>query len=125
MTAVASQPQTEKHSCHLCQQTIEGDAILDTLGNEFCCSGCHTVYGILENDPELQFKEISASSRFQYLDLPEITDQLLVFQSDQFARVRFHLPNIHCSSCVYLLEQLPQFYPNIVQSRINFPKKEQ
>ncbi len=124
MTGAAPSPQTQTHHCHLCQQPCDGDVLLDTQGNQFCCSGCQTVYAILENDPELQFKEIGSSSRFQYLDLPEITEQLLVFRSDQFARVRFHLPNIHCSSCVYLLEQLPQFYPNIVQSRINFPKKE-
>lgn len=124
MTGAAPSLQTQMHHCHLCQKPCDGDVLLDTQGNQFCCSGCQTVYAILENDPELQFKEIGASSRFQYLDLPEITEQLLVFQSDQFARVRFHLPNIHCSSCVYLLEQLPQFYPNIVQSRINFPKKE-
>lgn len=124
MTGAAPSSQTQTHHCHLCQQPCDGDVLLDTQGNQFCCSGCQTVYAILENDPELQFKEIERSSRFQYLDLQEITEQLLVFQSDQFARVRFHLPNIHCSSCVYLLEQLPQFYPDIVQSRINFPKKE-
>ena len=124
MTGAVHSSQTRKHHCHLCQQPCDRDVLLDTQGNQFCCSGCQTVYAILENDPELQFKEIGASSRFQYLDLPEITEQILVFRSDQFARVRFQLPNIHCSSCVYLLEQLPQFYPNIVQSRINFPKKE-
>lgn len=124
MMGAAPSTETQADHCHLCQQSIEDEALLDTQGNKFCCSGCQTVYAILENDPELQFKEIGTSSRFQYLDLPEITEQLLVFQSEQFGRVRFHLPNIHCSSCVYLLEQLPQFYPNIVQSRINFPKKE-
>ncbi len=124
MTKTALSINTEKHHCHLCQQPCDGDVLLDTLGNQFCCTGCQTVYSILENDPELQFQETGVSSRFQYLDLPEIEEQMLVFQSDQFARVHFHLPNIHCSSCVYLLEQLPQFYPNIVQSRINFPKKE-
>lgn len=121
-TVAATSPETQH--CHLCQQPCDSDVLQDTQGNQFCCVGCQTVYSILENDPELQFKEIGNSSRFQYLDLPEIAEQLLVFQSGQFARVRFHLPNIHCSSCVYLLEQLPQYYPNIVQSRINFPKKE-
>ena len=122
--AAAFQHTAEETHCHLCQKPCDSDVLQDDQGHDFCCSGCRTVYSILENDPELQFKDLGGEARFQYLDLPEIQEQLLVFQSDQFARVRFHLPDIHCSSCVYLLEQLPQFYPEIVQSRINFPKKE-
>lgn len=122
--AVAFQQENQELQCHLCQQPCEEEPLIDDQGHSFCCVGCRSVFNILENDPELQWQDLGEKSRFQYLDLPEIQEQLLVFQSEQFARVRFHLPNIHCSSCVYLLEQLPQFYPEVLQSRINFPRKE-
>ena len=35
-----------------------------------------------------------------------------------------NIPQIHCSSCIYLLEQLHQIKPEIVTSRVNFQRKE-
>ncbi len=79
----------------------------------------------MEGDPELVLpKDPGRLARFDYLDLEDIQSQILQFQSDTHARVRFHVGAIHCSSCVLLLEQLPHFYAEILQSRVNFPKKE-
>src|SRR5690606_18348426 len=36
----------------------------------------------------------------------------------------FYLPHIHCSSCIWLLEQLNQVHPVIYYSRIDFLKKQ-
>ncbi len=116
-------PDTEA-GCELCGQLC-ADEKVHAGDLTFCCAGCRSVYEILNSDQELSIPvNRKEKRRFDYLDIPEISDQLLVFQSDVHARVRFQIPAIHCSSCVYLIEQLPYFYPEILQSRVNFPKKE-
>ena len=46
------------------------------------------------------------------------------FTDGRQSRVHFHLPQIHCSSCLWLLENLNQIDEGIVQSRVNFLRKE-
>ncbi|TAF49041.1 MAG: metal-transporting ATPase, partial [Sphingobacteriia bacterium] len=38
--------------------------------------------------------------------------------------VRFHLPQMHCSSCLWLLENLPQVNQAVVATHVDFPAKE-
>jgi len=116
-------PNTEA-GCELCGQLCAEEQV-QADDKTFCCVGCRSVYQILNNDKELSIPiDRKEKRRFDYLDLPEVSDQILIFQSEVHARVRFQIPAIHCSSCVYLIEQLPQFYRDILQSRVNFPKKE-
>ena len=111
-------------SCSLCHKPCDGE-VIHAHGENFCCTGCKSVYEIISGDVELFLpKKSDKLSRLAYLDLEEIQKQLLIFQTESHARVRFKVPSIHCSSCVLLLEQLPQFYPDILQSRVHFPKKE-
>jgi len=62
-------------------------------------------------------------NRYAYLDEPEVQDKLLDFRESDFARVSFSLPQIHCSSCIYLLENLPQIEPAITDVKVNFSQK--
>ena len=39
-------------------------------------------------------------------------------------KVTLFLPQIHCSSCVYLLENLSKINPLIKHTQVNFPKRE-
>lgn len=46
------------------------------------------------------------------------------FQSDQQTNITFSLPQMHCSSCIYLLENLHRIDKAIITSKTNFQRKE-
>lgn len=121
-------------ACFHCGQPCESETIpFDE--KVFCCAGCKTVYEILaahqlcdyyafEKGPgTAQAKQVEADA-YAYLDLPEVQKTLLTFQSDEFSRVCFRVPAVHCASCIWLLENMHQIQPGIIASRVVFGKKE-
>ncbi|WP_194242613.1 cation transporter [Gimesia benthica] len=34
-------------------------------------------------------------------------------------RIRLHLEGIHCASCVFVIEKLPEFLPGVINARVN------
>jgi P-type Cu+ transporter len=99
----------------------------------FCCFGCKTVYEILnENDlceyynldknPGVQRRNLSEDN-FSYLDEKEIRKKIIAFDSKNFAKVRFYVPDIHCVSCIWLLENLKRLNEGILRSEVNFAQK--
>lgn len=93
------------------------------------------VYGILNahelcdyyafnQNPGINQRLIARKDKFHFLDDPEIQSQLISFRNDQEIHVTFFLPQVHCSSCLYLLENLHRLEPAIISSKINFTRKE-
>lgn len=115
--------------CYHCGNECPDEA-LSYDDKPFCCEGCRTVYQLLSEHQLCQYytldgKGISpASTRFEFLDNPEIAESLLDFQNEQTARVTFFLPAIHCSSCLYLLEHLPRLNGAVASARVDFLKKQ-
>jgi Cu+-exporting ATPase len=100
----------------------------------FCCSGCKTIFQILNQNqlctyynidqfPGISPKKIQ-SSKFDYLDDFNTTVKLLEFKDDKISKVTFYIPQMHCSSCIWLLENLYKLNPNILNSNVNFLRKE-
>ncbi len=123
-----------KTACYHCGEDC-GENPVRFDEKDFCCSGCKTVYEILsKNDacayysfndrPGKKAGNIETGERYAYLDLEEIRKELLVFSDGGISTVRFYIPIIHCSSCIWLLENLHKFNPGIAQSTVNFSKKE-
>ncbi|MCR5889708.1 heavy metal translocating P-type ATPase [Hymenobacter sp. J193] len=50
--------------------------------------------------------------------------QLLAFRSPTLSRLTFAIPQMHCASCIWLLENLFRLNPGISASRVNFLRKE-
>ncbi len=101
----------------------------------FCCNGCKTVYQILnqnklytyyelEKTPGIKLDNPEFGDNFAYLDQEEIKNQLLEFKDGDFSKVTFFVPTIHCSSCIWLLENLNTLNSGISYSSVNFIKKE-
>jgi P-type Cu+ transporter len=97
----------------------------------FCCSGCLGVYKLLyKNELCAYYNDqtfagqtpISADKikKFAFLDDPNAALELLKFSSADHAVVEWHLPQMHCASCVWLLEHLQKMDPGITQSRVHF-----
>ncbi len=119
--------------CYHCG--TECDQSIQIESKYFCCDGCKMVYQLLDengmcqyydltNMPGITAKGIFASDKFNYLDNQAVQDQLIQFRQGDQAHVIFYLPQIHCVSCVWLLENLHKINPGVIQSQTNFEKKE-
>ncbi|PRZ24028.1 heavy metal translocating P-type ATPase [Flavobacterium granuli] len=98
----------------------------------FCCNGCKTVYEIFslndlvcyydfEKSPGATPQEIKG--KYDFLDNETIVSKLLEFQEDTTAIVTLSIPHIHCSSCIWILENLQRLQNGISTSQVNFPEK--
>lgn len=98
----------------------------------FCCNGCKTVYEIftinnltcyydLQNAPGATPKELEG--KYDFLDNHKIVEQLLEFNNEKTQIVTLYIPHIHCSSCIWILENLSKLHPSITASIVNFGKK--
>ena len=123
----------QKTVCVHCGDVCRDDTIQKNENN-FCCSGCLFVYELL-NDADIQknydiskLKSISPkpikAGEFDYLDDAELKEKLLLFSINGRAKVHFYLPNIYCSACIWLLENVARMDKGIKESKVNFLKKE-
>ncbi len=80
-------------------------------------------YYELENMPGISMKA-RKEARFDYLNQPEVIEKLIDYRDESLTKIQFYLPQIHCSACLWLLENLYKLNPNVNQSRVNFLKKE-
>ncbi len=121
----------ERHSCYHCGLDCPNES-LHINDKYFCCNGCKTVYEILnqnelgcyydfENNPGTIPSEIKG--KYNYLDSPEIADKLVEFNDGEISVVSFYTPSMHCSSCIWVLENLNKLNEGILASTVNFPKK--
>lgn len=64
------------------------------------------------------------SERFAYLDDEATIKKLVQFSSGTQTNITFSLPQMHCSSCIFLLENLHRINPGVIKSQANFQRKE-
>ncbi len=119
--------------CHHCGEVCDKSIFADE--KYFCCEGCQFVYQLLQENglcnyydlsktPGIKVKGKFSSSRFAYLDNEEVKRKLLRFKDDQQCNISFYLPQMHCASCIWLLENLHTIQPGIIFSKTNFSRKE-
>lgn len=120
--------------CYHCGE----DCLEETLHFDekaFCCRGCQTVYEILngsdlcqyydlDKNPGIQLKNPAKQEKFAYLDNEDIRNKLYDFQDGTLRKVTFYVPAIHCSSCIWLLENLYKLREGILHSSVQFLKKQ-
>jgi P-type Cu+ transporter len=101
--------------------------------HHFCCNGCQVVYSVLkdnglgdyysfEANPGISQKSIQ-NKNYVFLDDEDVVNNLLEFREEHLAKISFSLPQIHCASCIWLLENLNKLQPGILGSRVNFLNK--
>lgn len=118
-------PSTEKVCLH-CRAPVK------RIGDEFCCRGCEFVYRTLGKLGLGAFYTMTPAERlpaaleslperdYSYLDSEETQARSITEISGGLRRVRFYLPSIHCTACVWMLERLPLVVDGIVRARVNF-----
>ncbi len=119
-------------NCFHCGLEIaKGEAIIFENKN-FCCNGCKTVFEIFSlNDLSCYYDfeqspgatPLDIQGKYDFLDNEVIVSKLLDFQEDNNAVVSLRIPHIHCSSCIWILENLQKLQEGIHTSQVNFPQK--
>jgi len=66
----------------------------------------------------------ASSSKYKFLESEEIANKLFDFREGNLRRIRVFLPEIHCSSCIWLLENIKQLNDGVLTSEVDFLKKE-
>lgn len=122
----------QKELCFHCGDNVLKPVIWDE--KTFCCDGCCTVHKILSGNGMDEYYRMgrnpgnkvlsSDQEEFAYLDAPEIADLLIDFKEGNLVKLSLRIPSIHCSSCIWLLEHLHLLHPGILNSRVDFLKKE-
>lgn len=119
-------------TCYHCGNECDIDNPISVEDKHFCCLGCKTVYEILsENNLDNYYKyEKSPGSRpeftaqkYDFLDNDKIKEKLLEFDDENIQIVSLYIPHIHCSSCIWVLENLQKLHKGVIHSLVNFPKK--
>ncbi|WP_299364416.1 heavy metal translocating P-type ATPase metal-binding domain-containing protein, partial [Winogradskyella sp.] len=121
----------ENKTCFHCGDNC-GDHPILFQEKSFCCNGCKTVFEIfsendltcyydLQNAPGAIPKEIEG--KYDFLSQENIIEKLTEFRGDAVEIATLYIPHIHCSSCIWILENLNKLNPNIAASQVNFGKK--
>jgi Cu+-exporting ATPase len=126
-------PVSDLVKCYHCGESCEGGIIAEKQYS-FCCEGCRIVYTLLKEKGLAGYYDFDKqpgraavhpvrTEKYAILDLATVQAGLITFKSDDETHITFELPQIHCSSCLYLLENLSRINPLIRQSIVNFPQK--
>ena len=119
--------------CYHCGEPCDASIFSDQ--KYFCCEGCKFVFQLLQENGLCNYYELSekpgikvkgkfSSQRFAYLENEEVKRKLIRFDDGQQNHVSFYLPQMHCASCIWLLENLHTIDQGVLFSKTNFQRKE-
>lgn len=126
--------EKDYNNCYHCGDVCSTDDI-SVDDKHFCCNGCKTVFEILnesglnsyynlEMDSDKRRRSVDAADKYEFLDDEDVEDKILDFKISNKSQLTVDLPDIHCSACLYLLENIYKLNPAILESKINFVRKE-
>ncbi|RYY69383.1 MAG: HAD family hydrolase [Chitinophagaceae bacterium] len=119
--------------CYHCGDPCREKIVVDQ--QPFCCTGCSQVYLLLnENDlcnyydlnnkPGIKATGKFTGTKFAYLDDASVLAQLADFIGTNQVNLTLSLPQIHCASCIFLLENLHRIEAGVISCRVYFESKE-
>ncbi|HRH65107.1 MAG TPA: heavy metal translocating P-type ATPase metal-binding domain-containing protein [Bacteroidia bacterium] len=120
--------------CYHCGEDCK-DEIIRLDDKVFCCDGCKLVFEILQENNLCSYYQYNVSpgqspknkfleERFAFLDDDQVRKKLVNFTDGKYSTVNFYIPQMHCSSCIWLLEHLGRINAAVVRSQVNFLKRE-
>lgn len=120
--------------CYHCGEFLKEEPIIAHDKN-FCCIECKNVYELLEKGGLLDYytltespgcchKSATAKQDFSCLDEQDVQEFFIVSKNSNETHAVLHLPEIHCSSCWWLIDNLHKLDENITNSTVDFPKRQ-
>ncbi|WP_159023821.1 heavy metal translocating P-type ATPase metal-binding domain-containing protein [Formosa sp. L2A11] len=122
---------SENKICYHCGNSCDDTEIIFDE-KSFCCNGCKTVYEIFSESNLTAYYDLQKSpgaipkineGKFDFLKDAQILEKLLEFNDESIQIATLYIPHIHCSSCIWILENLHKLNPEITSSQVNFNKK--
>ena len=121
-------------TCYHCGEDCDNSSLIFDQ-KAFCCSGCQMVYELLEENnmncyydlnerPGTSQRTQTNSAKYNWLDDTDSIIKLIQYSDDKVTVATFFIPAIHCSSCIYLLENIYKIQPAITKAQVNFLRKE-
>lgn len=131
--AFSTETKTTLHCFHCGDECVNTKLVV--VDKNFCCEGCKMVYEILNQTGMCGYYDLNQSpgssqkfnvrtDKFSFLEDTAIEQSIISFKDENQTHVTFYLPQIHCSSCLWLLENLHKIEPGVVLSHVNFERKE-
>ncbi len=117
--------------CYHCGDDCNTTAIVFDDKN-FCCNGCKTVYEIFQSNDLSYYYDLQSGAgttplaiegKYDFLNSDTIAQRLIEFDDGTIQIVNLFIPGIHCSSCIWILENLKKLHPGVTNSQVDFPKK--
>lgn len=119
-------------SCYHCGDECPDDSI-NIAEKIFCCNGCKTVYELLNGSNLCDYYSIEQNPgvtrkhhikrNYEFLDDFDLKQKLIDFTDGKRTRVTFKVPQMHCSSCIWILENLYKLNTGVTSSKVNFLQK--
>jgi Cu+-exporting ATPase len=81
-------------------------------------------YYNLNENPGINQRNTVRKNKFAFLEEEKIHRRLVTYSDELQTHVTFYLPQMHCSSCLYLLENLPRLNKEIISAKVHFTRKE-
>lgn len=118
--------------CYHCGDDCPDDSI-SISEKTFCCNGCKTVYQILNESNLCEYYNIDQTPgvsrkhhvkrNYEFLNDPDLKQKLIDFTNGSRTSITFDIPQMHCSSCIWILENLYKLDAGIISSKVNFLQK--
>lgn len=118
-------------TCFHCGDPCDATVIIH-CDKSFCCQGCKTVFDILNDHDLSYYYDLEKTpgitpnileDKYDFLDNDQIVSQLLEFNEQNIQIVTLLIPSIHCSSCIWVLENLNKINSGIKTTQVHFSKK--
>ena len=118
-------------ACYHCGNNCDDESIKSS-DKFFCCNGCKTVFEIFSENDLTCYYDLDQNpgaipeeilGKYDFLGNQKIVEKLLEFNDADKQVVSLYIPHIHCSSCIWVLENLHKLQKNVIASQVNFPKK--
>ena len=120
--------------CDHCGDEILNRNVHTFNEKSFCCNGCMVVYQLLDENGMGAFYKLEDRSgvrpknvqehKYDFLEVEEIRSKFIDFEDENYIKITLFLPEIHCSSCIYLLENLPRILPAVTSCQVAFIQRE-
>jgi Cu+-exporting ATPase len=117
--------------CDHCGAELPQSKVVEN-DKQFCCNGCSSVYAILKAGGLCEYYKISQTPgtinkttvSFSDEELELLESHFVIGEGPDKTEILLHIPGMHCSSCIWLLEKLATLDNGIAGSRANFVQKQ-
>lgn len=117
-------------ACTHCQLPVPTGLLVRGASEQFCCTGCQTVWRLLHTEGLDAFYAICDQVASKPLQARPVSDDFTEFDDAAFQashvrevgqnvkEVRLILEGIHCAACVWLIEKLPVLSHGVLDARV-------